>query len=599
MNSSLKHLAVSSVVFAISTFSLVAQVDTIVLGQGNDDNIVISTSSQTEISNAQNTTSENGFLPNLNKSSRFLSQATLGHNYDDIIQVADEGIEDWLDAQLELPRGPYLLESVRDYVRFAKAETGNLDINSSQRMWKYAWWQYHMSSPDAVRQRMALALSEILVVSSNSSFSNNGYALADYYDIFLNHGLGNYRDIMEDVTFHAAMGVYLTFLNNPKTDLAQNRFPDENYARELMQLFTIGLYELNNDGSRKTDDNGDYIPTYDNEVISEFAKVFTGLSWADRPNYFKNARRDTSYIAEMIMFNDYHEPGEKFLLNGAVVPNRDPVDGMADIQDALDNLFNHPNLGPFVCKLLIQRLVTSNPSPAYIDRVASIFNDNGEGIRGDLKAVAKAILLDPVALDCSSGDDVTFGMLREPFIRYFQINKAFYASTSSGIYRNDMDAVSDYVEQLPLASPSVFNFFQPDYQPLGEVSNQDLVAPEFQITDAKTLAGYINGVYRWVVQGNIADEYDIYGGEPDSTYTDQISEIDLAYESMFTADDELHILLDRLNLVLAQGRLSDQTEQYIIQALKEFPNETPEEQVNRARMAIYFTMSAPEYLINR
>lgn len=598
MNSSLKHFKIC-VLIAFCGININAQVDTIILGQGNDSNILITTSSQTAISNAENTTSENGFLPNLNKASRFLSQATLGHNYDDIVEVSDEGIEDWLDAQLNLPRGPYLVESVRDYVQFARDETNNPDYNSSQRMWKYAWWQYHMTSPDAVRQRVALALSEVLVVSSNSSFGNNGYALADYYDIFLEHGLGNYRDIMEDVTLHASMGIYLTYLNNPKTDTTQNRFPDENYARELMQLFTIGLYELNNDGTHKTDANGDDIPTYDNYDIAEFAKVFTGLSWSDRTNFGKNARRDTSYIADMIMFNEQHEPGPKYLLNDSIVPDRNPVDGMADIQDAIDNLFYHPNLGPFISKLLIQRLVTSNPPAAYIDRVATVFNDNGSGVRGDLKEVVRAILLDPVALDCASGDDVTFGMLREPFIRYFQINKAFNASTNSGIYRNDMDAVSDYVEQVPLSAPSVFNFFQPDYQPLGEVTNLDLVAPEFQITDAKTLAGYINGVYRWVVQGNIADEYDIYNGEPDSTYSDQISEIDLAYESMFTDDDELHILLDRLNLVLAQGRLSDQTEQYIIDTLKEFENESEEDKMNRVRMAIYFTLSAPEYLINR
>lgn len=598
MNSSLRRFKIC-VLIAFCGIYLNAQVDTIVLGQGNDSNILITTSSQTAISNAENTTSENGFLPNLNKASRFLSQATLGHNYDDIVEVSDEGIEDWLDAQLNLPRGPYLVESVRDYVQFARDETNNPDYNSSQRMWKYAWWQYHMTSPDAVRQRIALALSEILVISSNSSFGNNGYALADYYDIFLEHGLGNYRDIMEDVTLHASMGIYLTYLNNPKTDTTQNRFPDENYARELMQLFTIGLYELNNDGTHKTDANGDDIPTYDNYDIAEFAKVFTGLSWSDRTNFGKNARRDTSYIADMIMFNEQHEPGPKYLLNDSIVPDRNPVDGMADIQDAIDNLFYHANLGPFISKLLIQRLVTSNPPAAYIDRVATVFNDNRSGVRGDLKEVVRAILLDPVALDCASGDDVTFGMLREPFIRYFQINKAFNASTNSGIYRNDMDAVSDYVEQVPLAAPSVFNFFQPDYQPLGEVTNLDLVAPEFQITDAKTLAGYINGVYRWVVQGNIADEYDIYNGEPDSTYSDQISEIDLAYESMFTDDDELHILLDRLNLVLAQGRLSDQTEQYIIDTLKEFENESEEDKMNRVRMAIYFTLSAPEYLINR
>lgn len=573
--------------------------DTIILGQGFHPGVTVSTSSETAESSAENTLNEAGFLPNLNKASRFLSQATLGYNYEDIVETSTMGVEDWIDSQFNIIQVDTLLKSVRALVKTYRDSTNNPTANGTQRQWKFAWWDYHMSNDDHLRQRIAFALSEILVISEKSGFSQNPYALADYYDIFLKHAYGNYRDILQDVTMHASMGIYLTYLNNPKTDTTINRFPDENYAREIMQLFTIGLYELNNDGTRKLDSLGQFINSYDNLDIAEFAKVFTGFSWADRTSFGKTPRKDTSYIPEMIMFNDWHEPGPKYLLNGFVVPDRIPIDGIADVNDALDNLFDHPNVGPFVCKLLIQRLVTSNPPADYVDRVASVFNDNGQGVRGDMKAIVTAILLDPYANDCEAADKFEFGMLREPFIRYMQLNKAFDASTLSGVYRNDMYTVEGLVEQSPLFSPSVFNFFQADYQPLGEINDANLVAPEFQITDAQTVAGYINGLYEWVIRDNIADENDLFGGEANSGYDDEISSIDLGDEVMFTDDDELHILLDRLNLILAQGRLSDQTENIIIEAIKEFPNDTAEQEEDRVRLAIYLVLSAPEYLINR
>lgn len=584
--------------FTFVSYILSAQSDTIILGQSNNTNIIVTSSSETNVGSSSQTTNQSGFLPNLNKASRFLSQATLGYNYNDILQVQQMGIEDWLDMQLNLPRPSTLLSQVRSYVNYAEISTKE-EHNSNRRMWSYAWWQYHMTSDDYVRQRVALALSEIIVISENSNFSNNGYALSDFYDIFLNNATENYRDILEEVTMHAAMANYLTYMNNPKSDTSQNRFPDENYARELMQLFTIGLHELNLDGSVKLDSTNQPIPTYDNYYIAEFAKIFTGFSWEDRDNFYRGSRRDTSYIPQLKMFNEYHEPGEKFLLNEFVVPDRDPVDGIADVQDAIDNLFNHPNTGPFISKALIQRLITSNPSPEYIERVATVFNDNGQGVRGDMKSVIKAILLDPIANDCSSAEDISFGMLREPYIRYFQLNKAFNATTESGNYRNDMNNVYGFVEQRPLASPSVFNFFQPDYQPLGAVNDSNLVAPEFQITDAKTIAGYVNGLYEWVIRDNVADEYDIYGGEPDSLYENERSHLDLGLDTMYTNDDNLHILLDRINTLMAHGQLSDEAEEIIIETIKEFPNESSEDKEGRVRLAIYFVMTAPEYLINR
>lgn len=589
-------LIVGMLILSYST--LQSQVDTIVIGFGSYDGVSISSSDDSQ-TDPENTLNQDGYLPNLSAAARFLSQASLGYNQPDIENVTVEGIEDWVEAQLDIPIPFTLLSKSQEYHQYAKDGSGNPDHGSSARMWDYAWWQYHMTSNDYLRQRVALALSEILVISDKSSFGNNPYALSDYYDILLQHAFGNYRDIIEEVTYHASMGVYLTHLNNPKTNIEENQFPDENYAREIMQLFTIGLNMLNPDGTVIVDSVGQPVPTYDNLDIFEFSKIFTGLTWADRDKFGKNALKDTSYIPKMAMWNDFHEPGEKYLLNGFVVPDRNPVDGVADITDALDNLFDHPNVGPFIGKLLIQRMVTSNPAPDYVERVTQAFNDNGEGVRGDMKAVVRAILLDPVAKACSSAEDPTFGKLREPFIRYFHINKAFNASTTSGNYRNDMDYIYRFVQQKPLTSPSVFNFFQYDYQPIGPIEEAGLFAPEFQITNAQSITGWINALYRFVVNENIADEYDIYSNEDNTLYEDEISTLDLSTEIMYATDENLHILIDRLNLILAQGRLTETTKEAIIEALKKFADDDEDDLEFRAKLAIYLTMTTPEYLINR
>jgi hypothetical protein len=248
---------------------------------------------------------------------------------------------------------------------------------------------------------------------------------------------------------------------------------------------------------------------------------------------------------------------------------------------------------------LIQRLVTSNPAPAYVDRVASVFNDNGEGTRGDLAAVVKAILLDPEAASCSSGDDPTFGMLREPFVRYFQIARAFESSNNSGRHRNVMWRLEDKISQKPLNSPSVFNFFQSDFQPIGPIEQLDLFAPEFQITNSQTISGWMNGLYEWIMEGYLAQGWDLYDGEVDSTYQDEITMPDFSDLALLTNDDELHVLVDRLDLLLAQGRLTQPTIDIIINTVKQFPNEEPDEKDRRARLAAYLVMTSPEYLINR
>ena len=263
----------------------------------------------------------------------------------------------------------------------------------------------------------------------------------------------------------------------------------------------------------------------------------------------------------------------------------------------MDNLFEHSNVGPFIGKLLIQRLVTSNPSPGYVERVSKVFDDNGSGERGDMKAVVKAIILDKEARSCDAVEDSSFGKLREPFIRYVQLCNVFNLTTESGNFRNAMIDINDLINQKPFASPSVFNFFQPDHQPIGVIADQELVAPEFQIVNSQSLIGYLNGLNEWIIRGRPANEWSLYGGEEipenERSFFQLDDEIDIA------TDDRLHELLDHLNLVLAHGRLTQRTEDIIINAIKEFPDEDREDLDQRVRVAIYLVMSAPEFLINR
>jgi len=592
-------LAVLMLSFAPCRF-ISAQMQDVQLGMGNNDGLTVTASNATVSGSEYTTLSQEGFLPNLNAASRFLSQATLGYAMEDIEYVAEIGVEDWIAEELQKVPSFSLLDKVIEYHEIRKAGENDPDVGPYSTYIENAWWQYHMTSNDKLRQRVAFALSEFLVISKKSSLSNEPYAFGDYYDMLLEHSFGNYRDLLTDVTYHNAMGIYLTYLNNPKTDTTSNTFPDENYARELMQLFTIGLHELNPDGSIKLDNNNEPIPTYDNMDILEFSKIFTGLTWADHSNWGRSyALDDTSYTLPMVMWDEYHEPGAKLLLNNFEVPDRDPVDGNADIADALDNLFNHQNMAPFLVKYLIQRLVTSNPDPTYVERVVQVFEDNGNGVRGDLGAVVTAILVDPVARSCESGDLTDFGMLREPYVRYIQLSKAFDNSTLSGNHRNVLRDVYEAIEQTPFSSPSVFNFFQSDYQPIGAIEQAGLSAPEFQITNSVTITGYINGLYTWIVNENLAQEWDLYSGENNADYEDELSILDFSDEEQLATDEHLHILIDRLNLILAGGKLSTLTENIIIDMIKELPADDADDLRYRVKTAIYFVMSSPEYLINR
>lgn len=611
--------------FAIS-FS---RAQSITFGQGNMPNVSVTASSQG--SSAIKTLTEAGYLPNPAAASRFLSQATLGHNLGYIQDVTSQGIEKWLDTQLALPVGfrtqTYLAQLHQMIVDSLKIRfptntytLSNVFVNNSQ--FDASWFQGAMTATDVVRWRIAWALSELFVVSRVSAFDEKPYALSSYYDLLLDNCLGNYRTLLNKITYHPAMGVYLTFMNNHATDTTNKVYPDENFARELMQLFSIGLYKLNLDGSEMRDANNQLIPTYNNNDIAGLAKVFTGLSWGDSRYLGDYEKNMWSYTLPMKFFPldssdakinywktnprivNGHEPGSKSFL-GSTIPARPVVQGEQDIQDALNIIFNHPNVGPFIARRLIQRLVTSNPSPAYIQRVATIFNNNGSNVRGDLKAVVRAILLDAEARDCGA-DQVgnAVGALREPFLRYMNLMRGLPLTTQGGVYRNVMVDLYNRIEQKPLNSPSVFNFFQPDFQPDGELKTQGKFAPEFQLVNSQTITGYVNALNQWLFNDSPTEFWGFFDGE---TYKpDQAPKFNLTADYVFTRNDKIPQLLDKYNLLFTGGKLSLKTLDLIRSMVLKVPysenaNGVPDAELalRRIRLMLILILSSPDYLINR
>ncbi|NOX51353.1 MAG: DUF1800 domain-containing protein [Gammaproteobacteria bacterium] len=511
--------------------------------------------------------------------SKVASHATFGLAYDDIYALAVAGRQAWLDQQFAL--GPTLHKPVVDTLMqmLDNNELPAVDdpVEHLIMFRRYAWWNRAMTAPDVLRQRVAFALSEILVVSDNvDALIVYPYALSTYYDVLLAHAFGNYRDLLENVALHPAMGMYLSHVNNAKANPGNNTFPDENFARELMQLFSIGLFELNNDGSVQLGVNGQPIPTYDNEDVREMAKIFTGLSYGGEGAFFGNPQ--PFFQVDMQMFEAAHELGEKRLLNGLVVGAGQT--GMQDIQDALDNLFNHPNVGPFIGKQLIQRLVTSNPSPAYISRIASTFNGAGTGIRGDMQATIAAILSDPEATNISSS--IAAGRLREPLVRFVSMARQLNATAEDGLFYNNGFLQQFALRQHPLSSPSVFNFFLPSHSPTGEIADARLQAPEFQITDASTIISMSNLVDFAVSADFVMDIQEPFG------------DVSLNLSEFVTlAQQGVEPLLDRLDLVFTHGQLSVTTRGVIAAILADIND--PEFQ---ARTAIYLILISPDYAVD-
>jgi uncharacterized protein (DUF1800 family) len=577
------------------------QVEDIYLGAGNDSSITVTSSSDHQLysgfftATGQKTVNGDGMNARSMEAARFLSQATLGYDRDMIDQVMDIGFEAWLDSQFVLPVG-FLTDSMLQIYDESKAiwtSNGN-DPNSYPSMPNHVhmdetWWQVSVRGQDALRQRVAEALSQIIVVSLNSSLSGRSLGVSSYFDLLLQHAFGNYEDLMQDVTLNAGMGIWLTFVNNPATDTIEMSFPDENYARENMQLFSIGLDLLNPDGTPQLDPQGDRIQTYDNDDIAEFAKIFTGLSYGARvdsnPPYWGMGMYSADLVVPMIMYEEHHEPGVKNLLNGYVVPAGQT--GLEDVSEAITHLFNHPNVGPFIGKQLIQRLVKSNPTPAYVLAVSSAFNDNGSGERGDMKAVIKAILMHPEARDCIWVQHPEQGRLQEPILRKTQFSRLFNPITPfPGKYWHYGYYDVLYTDMHPMRSGSVFNFYSPSFSPNGAISDQGLVAPEFGLYNSRTSIGYATQLYRWIESERLLT-MSYYEGS-------QSSPADLSVLLEYAKDPDA--LIDYLDNILTHGRLTDQTRAVIKNTLSEF-GLSINDLVSKVSLGTYLMLLSPEYNI--
>ncbi len=535
---------------------------------------------------------------------RFLTQAAFGPDADastdadilpqNVASVMSLGFDKWIDDQAKRPLGlhqPYL-----DYLIRAKVK-----VYSQHKV--QSWWRRVMGvsslypgapaqSADPLRQRLAFALSEIFVISDHlEALGNEPVGMLNYYDVLVRGAFGNFRDLLFKVATHPCMGEYLSHLKNAKADPDAGTFPDENFAREIMQLFTIGLWELDEYGERKLAANGEAIPTYDNATITNMARAFTGFSFSGpKANDFWYP--PSNYKLPMKMWDEFHDMAPKTLLKGVVLPARTAstpdkgTAGMLDVNAAIDCLFNHPNTGPFICKQLIQRFVTSNPSKEYVKRVADKFANNGSNVRGDMKAVIKAILLDTEARSPAMLASATFGKMKEPYLRTVNFARAFNARSTSGSYR--MEYLRDVHFQEPLSAVSVFNFFKPGYSPAGPLSDAGLVAPEFQILNtisAVALPNYYSQVFSqgfnrygdsnsaYIVRPQLANELKLYGDVP--------------------------ALMRRLDLVLTGGTLPPEQHQIIREAVEAIPVGSYNWKNERIQLAVYLIVTSPEAAILR
>jgi uncharacterized protein (DUF1800 family) len=512
-----------------------------------------------------------------------LTQATYGPTTAQIDRVANVGAAAWIEEQFNTAP----IDTHWDYVMVRRGQPGCTvcDATYVNGVMESFWYQA-VRAPDQLRQRTTFALTELFVVSTTSaSLAENHPALASYLDMLSRNAFGNFRTLLEQVSTHPAMAVYLSHLRNEKEDPVTGRLPDENFAREVMQLFSIGLWQLNQDGSRRRDSNGAYIPTYNNDDVMGLAKVFTGWSWngPDRSlsrwmGWNISSPLELNWRQQLQNYPDYHSTSEKRFL-GVIIPAG--TSGDASLRIAIDTLFNHPNTGPFIGKQLIQRLVTSNPSPAYVSRVAAAFNNNGSGVRGDMRAVIRAILLDVEARDSSYANQVNWGKLREPMVRFATWMRTFNASSAHGAYRIlNLEDNASSLGQNPLRAPSVFNWFRPDYAPPGPILNSGLVAPEFQITHETTTTGYANFVINTVQRG--------YGWNSTAIVANYAPEIALASNPAQ--------LLDHLNLLLTAGRMTPATRQLITDAVAAVPASNA---AGRVHTAVTLTMLSPEFIVQK
>lgn len=545
---------------------------------------------------------------------RFLNQSTFGATEADaakLIALGDSttAYTRWIDAQIGL-EASLLLPAVE--AAYPNPVPANFNIAALNATRLEQWFSNSLRGQDQLRQRVAFALSEIFVVSQVGALQNLPNATADFHDILARNAFGNFRKLLEEVTLHPAMGVYLSMLGNQRAVANTNLRPDENYAREMMQLFSVGLVQLNIDGSTKLDASGQPLPTYDQNIIEGFARVFTGWKW-DCPSTlptctFANTRPQLvpgpgyNQIRPMRLYAEQHEPGSKVVLAyaGVSLPNATIPAGQGgdkDLQDALDNVFNHPNVGPFIGKQLIQKLVTSNPSPAYVQRVAEKFNNDGAGRRGNLEAVIKAILLDTEARNPPSGSAATAaGKLKEPLLRLTQFWRAYDAKADSGKYgaaANFTGGVGAVFGQAQGSSPSVFNFFSPFYAPPGEIADAGRVAPEMQLATEYLNTQIAN--FFWTQALSRTQTATTRGA--DLMYLATADEMSVANDSEALINRVAERLLGSATLL--SPALKSQAKAQIERTPVPTTSSTTTALTTRTADAIFFVVTSPEFTLQR
>lgn len=501
--------------------------------------------------------------------SRFLEQAGFGPTEQAIAEVKQLGMNGWLNRQFSTASTGYgnwpYISGTAAAACDSICQRDNYSVFQLQR----TFFQNALSAPDQLRQRVAFALSQIMVISAAEI--NLAYANAEYYNLLANLAFGNFETILTEVTLNPAMGRYLDMVNNGKPASAAEQ-ANENYARELLQLFSIGLYQLNPDGTVQTDAAGRPAPSYDEDVVKGFARAFTGWTYPPQPGAASQRYNPANYKGRMVADPTNHDTTAKTLLNGAILPPGQSPD--KDLADALHNIFLHPNTGPFIGKQLIQKLVTSNPSPSYVGRVSAAFADNGQGVRGDMQAVMRAILLDPEARG-GMKQTASYGHLREPALLIAYLLRAL-GGASDGVWPRTQ---SSAMAQNVMSSPSVFNFYPPNY-----TLQNGLSGPEFAIHNAATGFARANFVYQLVYGNGAAADTTVAG----STGT----RLDIAPYVGLAGDPAR--LLDRLDQVLTHGTLSPDARAAAIAAIASVSDLT-----NRARLAIYLVATSSQFQVEQ
>lgn len=505
------------------------------------------------------------------EAARFLAQATFGPTEAEISRVMEIGYTAWMKEQMALPmaaKSHLAFWNQRNAAIMAATPSkraNSFDVTNS-------FWRQALSEQDQLRQRVAFALSQIFVLSmADGCGADQSQGVAGYLDMLGQRAFGSYRTLLESVALHPVMGCYLSHIKNQKEDLLTGRVPDENFAREIMQLFSIGLYQLNPDGTLKRDTMGNPIETYGPADIAGLAKVFTGFSW-DCPGWpsdrcFKWGTRDGDYAkspnqftAPMRPYAQFHSTSEKRFL-GQVIPAQTTAKPEDSLKIALDTIAAHPNVAPFIGKQMIQRLVTSNPSPAYVQRVATAFKRSGLNIG----ALVVAVLSDPEARANPSGA-VSEGKIKEPILKFTSILRAFGATSASGDYIiGYTDNPAKSLGQSPMMSSSVFNFYRPGYVPPSSNSSAaGLVAPELQLSNETASAGYINFV-RDLIWAGVG--YKGYSGAAAKADVQLEFNQNPNSQWMTLAVEDPAALVDKVSSALTYGTLPSELKQEIVAAI--------------------------------